>query len=46
MKDEQILKVCASIPRQLPSERQSKHAIAVLDRLKEEGLLSVDLAGK
>ncbi|TQV62181.1 MAG: AIPR family protein [Halothiobacillaceae bacterium] len=46
MKDEQILKVCASIPRQIPTEKQSRHAITVLDRLKEEGILSIDLAGK
>ena len=46
MKDEQILKVCASIPRQIPTERQSKHALMVLDRLKEEGVLSIDLTDK
>lgn len=33
-KDEQILSVCASIPRQVPTERQSKHALMVLERLK------------
>ena len=38
-KDEQILRVCASIPHQLPSELQSKHALKVLERLKEEGLV-------
>lgn len=43
LKDEQILKVCASLPRQIPTEKQSKHAITVLERLKEEGVLSVDL---
>jgi hypothetical protein len=38
-KDEQILKVCAAIPRQIPSELQSKHALNVVERMKEEGLL-------
>ncbi|PKM14556.1 MAG: hypothetical protein CVV12_13170 [Gammaproteobacteria bacterium HGW-Gammaproteobacteria-2] len=36
-KDEQILRVCASIPRQLPSELQCKHALNVLERIKEQG---------
>jgi hypothetical protein len=39
-KDQQILGVCASMPRQLPSEFQSKHAINVLQRLKEQGIIS------
>jgi hypothetical protein len=39
-KDQQILGVCASMPRQLPSEFQSKHAINVLQRLKEQGIVS------
>lgn len=38
-KDEQILRVCASMPNQVPSELQSKHAIHVLDRMKGEGLV-------
>lgn len=38
-KDEQILNICAAMPRQLPSELQSKHAVSVLDRMKEEGLV-------
>jgi hypothetical protein len=42
-KDEQILKVCASIPRQIPTERQSKHALTVLERLKVQGTLSTNL---
>ena len=42
-KDNQILKVCASLPRQIPSEKQSEYAIIVLARLKEQGVLSVDL---
>lgn len=39
-KDQQILRVCASMPRQLPSELQSKHAINVLERLAEQGMIS------
>ena len=39
VKDEQILKVCASLPRHLPSEKQSQHAITVLERLKEHGIV-------
>jgi len=34
-KDQQILQVCASMPRQLPSELQSKHAMSVLERMEE-----------
>lgn len=33
-KDQQILLVCASIPRKLPSELQCKHAMKVLERLE------------
>lgn len=36
-KDEQILGVCASMPRKLPSELQSKHAIGILERMREQG---------
>jgi hypothetical protein len=39
-KDEQILRVCAAIPRQLPSELQCKHALNILGRMREQGLLS------
>jgi hypothetical protein len=39
-KDEQILQVCASVPLRLPSELQCKHAMAVLERMREEGFLS------
>ena len=39
-KDQQILQVCASMPRQLPSELQSKHAMNVLERMREQGLVS------
>lgn len=35
-KDEQILKVCASIPRQIPSDKQSVHALMVLSRLRTD----------
>lgn len=42
-KDEQILKVCSSIPRQIPTERQSKHVLTVLERLKSQGTLSINL---
>ena len=38
-KDQQILGVCASMPRQLPSELQSKHAMSVLERLRYQGLV-------
>jgi hypothetical protein len=40
LKDQQILQVCAAMPRQLPSELQSKHAINVLEKMKEEGFVS------
>lgn len=36
-KDEQILQVCTSLPRKIPSELQAKHAISVLERLRENG---------
>lgn len=38
-KDEQILRVCTSTPRQLPTELQCKHALVVLERMKEQGVL-------
>lgn len=37
LKDNQIIKICASIPRKIPTELQSKYALRVLYRLKEEG---------
>lgn len=37
-KDVQILKVCASVPRRVPTERQCIHAINVLERLREQGI--------
>ena len=39
-KDQQILGVCASMPRQLPSEMQSKHAMSVLERLRYQGVVA------
>lgn len=39
-KDQQILQVCASMPRQIPSELQSKHAMGVLQRMRELGLIT------
>jgi hypothetical protein len=36
-KDIQILQICASVPRKLPSDLQSRHALDALERLKEEG---------
>ncbi len=38
-KDQQILQVCASIPRKIPSELQSKHAIRILEWMKEQGVV-------
>lgn len=42
-KDGQILKVCASLPHQIPTEKQSKYAITVLERLKDQSVLSNDV---
>lgn len=39
-KDQQIPQVCASMPRQLPSELQSRHALGVLERIRAQGLVS------
>lgn len=39
-KDQEILQVCAAMPNRLPSELQSKHAINVLERMKEQGFVS------
>ena len=38
-KDQQILQICAVMPRQLPTELQSKHAIAVLEKMMGQGLV-------
>ena len=37
-KDSQILEVCASYPRRLPTDLQAMHALEVLERLREHGL--------
>ena len=37
-KDQQILEVCASIPRRVPSDLQSRHALEVLGRMRDQGL--------
>lgn len=37
-KDEQILSVCASMPRKMPSDLQCKHAISVLKRMTDQGV--------
>ncbi|TAK39063.1 MAG: hypothetical protein EPO30_06020 [Lysobacteraceae bacterium] len=37
-KDEQILMVCAAMPRQIPSEQQCKYVLKLLERMEEEGL--------
>jgi AIPR protein len=36
-KELQILQICASMPRLLPTDYQSKHALGVLDRLRGQG---------
>lgn len=36
-KDLGILQVCAAIPRRVPTDLQAKHALDVLDRLREQG---------
>lgn len=36
-KDQQILEVCASIPRRLPSDLQSRHALDALARMRDQG---------
>jgi hypothetical protein len=37
LKDSQILEVCASLPRRIPSELQARHAMATLARMQEQG---------
>lgn len=39
-KDQQILRVCTSMPRQLPTELQSKHAMDTLQRMLDQGFES------
>ncbi|MBU9697284.1 AIPR family protein [Rhodobacteraceae bacterium HSP-20] len=36
-KDMQILEVCASIPRRIPTDQQSRYALEVLGRMKDQG---------
>ena len=37
-KEAQILEICSSIPRRLPTDFQSKQAMVVLDRLTQQGM--------
>lgn len=41
-REEQALKICTSIPRKIPTERQSSYALMALDRLREEGVLPAE----
>lgn len=36
--DKQILQVCAAVPHRIPTESQSKHALKVLGRLREQSV--------
>ena len=36
-KEAQVLEICAAIPRRLPTDFQSKQALSVLERLKQQG---------
>lgn len=36
-KDMQILEVCASMPRRIPTDLQARHALDVLGRMKDQG---------
>ena len=36
-KDLQILQICTSMPRRIPSDFQAKHAMDVLHRMKDQG---------
>ncbi len=38
-KDTGVLQVCAAMPHRLPSELQAKHALSVLDRLTNQGVM-------
>jgi hypothetical protein len=33
----QILEVCASMPRRIPSDLQARHALDALGRMKDQG---------
>lgn len=39
-KDEQILQICAAMPRKVPTESQARHALDVLKRLTDERTVS------
>ena len=36
-KEAQVLEICAAMPRRLPNDYQSKQALSVLERLKQQG---------
>jgi hypothetical protein len=36
-KDMQILEVCASMPRRIPSDLQARHALDALGRMRDQG---------
>jgi hypothetical protein len=36
-KDQQIIEICASIPRRTPSPEQSRHALETLGRMRDQG---------
>ena len=36
-KDAEILQICISMPRRIPTDFQAKHALGVLERLREQG---------
>ena len=36
-KDMQILEVCASMPRRIPSDLQARHALNALGRMRDQG---------
>ena len=38
-KDSQILEICTSIPRRLPSDLQARHAMDILARMQEQGFV-------
>jgi len=39
-KDQQILRICTSMPRLVPTESQAMHAMGVLQRLRDQGVLA------
>ncbi len=38
-KDQQVLEVCTSMPRRVPSDLQSRHALDILGRLRDRGFI-------